>query len=370
MAIDAITATADEHKLFSQEYLPAGSRFAVALEAEKLADGDLEILLGLLEAWDGGAESSVGRGASRMQGRLAWNLDRVEVLDAAALQSWLVSDQPLDAFFRSLEPPAATRPTHKPGLASIPFRIHPLAPILVNDPSYARRKPGDGGPKENEDAPNLEFSRTADGRPLIPAASLRGLVRGRARRILATLLAAQGVAAHQAGDAAEQWVKKLFGHQKARSPVWLGDAVPETTATPHPQHFNAIDRFTGGVAEGKLYQVEARTGGIYSGEIGLELDRLDQLDRLAPDWWKGLLFLVLRDALEGDMAVGWGKARGYGAFRLAVEWRGRWIESWPDLLAYLEEQPGQKECAQAWIDSLHDTLDRVAADLNAQEPRP
>lgn len=367
VALAPITLTADEHKLFSHEYLPTGSRFAFTLEAENLREGELATILGLLEAWNGGVESTVGRGASRMQGRLAWTLERIDVLDAAGLARWLASDEPLETFLRPLEPPKSSCPASTTKVCSARFRVHPLSPVLVNDPGYVRRKPKQGGPPENENAPDLEFSRTPDGRPVIPAASLRGLVRGRARKILATLLAERGVPAKHAGDEAGRLADTLFGHEKNRSPVWLGDAVADTAAAPHRQYFNAVDRFTGGVAEGKLYQVEARTGGVYAGEMAVEAERLAVR---CGGWWKGLLFLVLRDALEGDLAVGWGKARGYGAFRVAVEWEGRWIEDWPGLLNYVDEKPDRRESVQRWIDALHDELDRAADEIKNREAKP
>jgi hypothetical protein len=69
------------------------------------------------------------------------------------------------------------------GLESLEVTIHPQAPLLVNDPGYVRLK------KNQEDNfPDLQYSRTADGKALIPGRSLKGLLRARARRILATLL--------------------------------------------------------------------------------------------------------------------------------------------------------------------------------------
>lgn len=361
VALNPLTLTADEHKLFSYEYLPAGNRFGLIAEAEELREGELEIILGLLQAWDGGAGACLGRGASRMQGRLLWERDRVEVLTPHALERWLTKDEPLANAFEilpSASPAALAAPNP---LRTAGLRIRPSAPLLVNDPGYVRRKPKDGGPKENEFTPDHEYSRMADGRAMIPAASLRGVVRGRARRILATLLAERGVTPKQAGDEAERLLSRLFGGLEWRGPLWIGDAVATSATAPHAQYFNAIDRFTGGVADGKLYNVNARDGGVYEGEIGLETNRLESFGL----WWKGLLLLVLRDALEGELAVGWGKARGYGAFRFELEWNGGYIGDWSEVVKSLEtpEASISREMAQEWIDGLHKKLDDIVIEV-------
>jgi len=368
VALDPLTLTADAHRLFSYEYLPTGSRFGLTLELEDPGQDDLASLLGLLDAWDGGVGSAVGRGTGRLQGRLRWTLERVEALDLAGLDAWLNSDRPLDECFQTLQAIPAPQALAKPAPKPVPFRIHALAPVLVNDPGQVKRRPKDGGPQENENAPSLEYSRAPDGRPALPASSLRGVARGRARRILATLLAGRGLRPTQATGQAETLAKQVFGQEDRRGLVWIGDAVQTPlpseeggearAALPHPQHFNAIDRFTGGVADGKLYNVNAQDGGVYAGELALEAEKLE-------DWSRGLLLLVLRDALEGDLTVGWGKARGYGAFRLALQSKGRWIADWPGLLAEL----GRPQ-AQTWIDALHRQIQQTAAALQQNEAQP
>jgi hypothetical protein len=35
-------------------------------------------------------------------------------------------------------------------------------------------------------------------------------------------------------------------------------------------------------------------------------------------WQRALWLLVLRDAMEGDLALGWGQARGFGQFHLEL----------------------------------------------------
>ena len=70
----------------------------------------------------------------------------------------------------------------------------------------------------------------------------------------------------------------------------------------------AIDRFTGGASEGKLYAVEASVAGRLRFEILLK--RPDYFERM-------LLYFILRDLKEGvaPMRFGYGKTKGFGRLR-------------------------------------------------------
>jgi hypothetical protein len=37
------------------------------------------------------------------------------------------------------------------------------------------------------------------------------------------------------------------------------------------------------------------------------------------DWLKSLLLYLLRDAMEGDLVLGWGKSKGYGRLLLTQQ---------------------------------------------------
>jgi hypothetical protein len=68
---------------------------------------------------------------------------------------------------------------------------------------------------------------------------------------------------------------------------------------------------------------------------------------------------VLRDALEGELAVGWGKARGFGAIKVALEWDGTRIDSWPALIEYLDNANLRPQ-VQSWIEALHGEVAKLA----------
>ena len=58
-----------------------------------------------------------------------------------------------------------------------------------------------------------------------------------------------------------------------------------------------------------------------------------------------MLLLVARDALEGDLMCGWGKARGFGVFKaILLDSDKQQISTWQQLI----EKVG-KETAQQWL---------------------
>jgi hypothetical protein len=73
----------------------------------------------------------------------------------------------------------------------------------------------------------------------------------------------------------------------------------------------AIDRFTGGGADGLKFNAQAVYQPVLSGTLRLDVRRLDL-------WALGLLALTLRDALEGDLTFGFGASKGYGAGHIRV----------------------------------------------------
>jgi len=348
IAIDPITGTVAAHKLFRHEYVPAGSEFDFELEADELSESDLAALLGLLAHWDGKATAAIGKGKTKGQGRLKWELERLEVLGPARYLEWLGSDKPLQDFFCPIASPESAA-IEKPATWELRFRLVPTAPLLVNEPGYVQKKN-----KQDDPLPDLEYSRRPDGRPIVPAASLRGLLRGRARRILATIAAPHDApdkeAEKKAWEVVESIVNELFGSTKRRSPIVIDDAVGTSPGEEHRQYFNAVDRFTGGVADGKLYSARAVLCDSLEGAIYFEPERMEQYCMPHEDWRRGLLLLVLRDAIEGDLAIGWGKARGYGAFKVEVEWQGIRIHSWQELKNQCAEE------ATGWIKDLHDHI--------------
>lgn len=318
-AINPITATAKDNFLYSHAYVPADTEFHCELEADHLSVTHAAQLLGLLALLDGKPHSQLGKGQSRQQGLISWQWQSTEAVSTAQLLNWLLDskpDTPLPYCPHALNqqlPPALS------ALQSFKLIFSPQSPILINDPSRVSKEEG---------KPKLEFYRNPKGQLQIPASSLKGVLRSQCRKILLTIFINQAglppTADHtHAIRLTDELLGELFGNSQQQSKLWLSDATAENTEA-HLQTFNAVDRFTGGVADGALYTANAAT----ATTIHCELYCTQPL----ADWQQGLLVLLLRDAMEGDLTVGWGKAKGFGVMILTeMRWDGHSINSWTEL---------------------------------------
>jgi CRISPR/Cas system CSM-associated protein Csm3 (group 7 of RAMP superfamily) len=353
VALDAVTGTAAEGKLFQFEILPEGSTGKLRLEAERVTRADLATLLGLLQAWNGDAPGALGRGLSRGWGRVALAAPPgVSVLTEAMLDDWLRNGAASVPAPQPLTEPPAALPAAAPAVYSLVLRLLPDSPLLVNQPG--RVKPSDK--KADKHEPQLELMRAADGTAIIPGSSLRGALRAQAGRILRSLLLYAG--APCAGDALNALAKTpldaLFGTERERSPLWFDEAVC-ASAKLRPQQFNAVDRFTGAVAGGLLYKVNAADGDCFETTVTLELSR-----RPAGEGWIALLLYLARDLLEGDIPVGWGKSRGYGALHASIVLHdGTAIDGFPALLARLRADFGA-DAPTRWAKALERQITDLA----------
>ena len=100
---------------------------------------------------------------------------------------------------------------------------------------------------------------------------------------------------------------RLFGGAGWRAPLHISDFVPVAGGQGEEltQDFVAIDRFTGGAAAGKKFKARYVYQPTLKGRIELELSRV------RPEH-VGLLALAMRDLLEGDVPLGFGKNKGFG----------------------------------------------------------
>ena len=121
---------------------------------------------------------------------------------------------------------------------------------MINDPARV---------KEGIKEPDLEFYRNKNNQLIIPVSSLTGVLRSQCRKILLTLIMANSAKTaeedhRQENNKANELIAELFGSTAQQSKIWLTDAVAEETQNyDHIQNFNAVDRFTGGTADGALY---------------------------------------------------------------------------------------------------------------------
>ena len=352
VAIDRRTRTASEKKLFHQEYIPPGVSFVLTLSGNDAGDEDeaarddqgLLELLTLLEGFNRNNGVTLGAEADGLGdgwGRLIWNLTTIKRLDHDGVKRWLESggrgvgyemlevweDGQRDALRLTSEAKSKerARTAHPRNHISVQVALQCLENFIVNDPSQTNHP--DLTKEDEEDTqqnklPDHAPLRDIEGHPLLPRRSVKGAVRGQAEKILRTMGGDR--AACHADDpkrscrpvAQLQQAKNLclacqvFGASGWKSPFNCTPFIaPEETKTKR-QEFVAIDRFTGGAAHRKKFDAVAFYQPELEGEFGLDLAALERVGRCKAAL--GLLALTLRDLLEGDIRIGFGKAKGYG----------------------------------------------------------
>ncbi|MBN2001742.1 MAG: hypothetical protein JXA21_00180 [Anaerolineae bacterium] len=361
---------------FDLEVLPSGACFALHLELEDATPADEQLLAVVLAEWQ------AGRGA--IGGRVARGLGAFTLEDLKCRERNLADASSLMAYLRGTS--GATSPTRADWLSNnvaaaraqlrslaalqallspppnppipnpqspIPYvaqswlelelSLQATGPLLVNDPTRA----GMGGFNH---APLVERDH-----PVIPGASLRGVLRSHAERIARTLATENGANFLQhcpacnpvarpagkedvameccdallqrredvnlrnpdqdVGEAEQCLACRLFGSPRLGSRLIVEDACIKEGAplTYKVQDFLAIDRFTGGGRDGAKFDALALWKPTFTARLLLENPR---------DWELGWLALVLRDLAEGWLTVGFGAAKGFGKVKVP-EWTAR-----------------------------------------------
>jgi len=312
VGIDAATGTAAEHKKYDLEVLPPGTVFPVRFEL--LIDQDVEDeprLVGLLVSALGGlADGEIALGARRSRGLGAvdargWRAHRFNLTTAAGWIAWAVSD-PLDAVPATVgpspEPEACVRAAWPHAVLPAPVderrRVRVTADLTVRGGLLVR------SPATTADAPDA-VHLWSGGQGVLPGTSLAGVLRARAGRILRVLGAPEPAVAAAVG--------RLFGPAlgqgaaRRRDPAWasrlrVSEAVVEGGDRIRQTRIR-VDRATQGVVPGALFEEEPQVGGRLTTHIELRDPQRGET---------GLLLLLLKDLLSGDLTVGGAAAVGRG----------------------------------------------------------
>ena len=341
VAIDPVTGAAASHQLTFFEFVPEGSELSVRLEASNISRSSLDVL-GKLLARMTSQDFRLGSGAALCAGELRLKTKeslRVRSLDSKNLIRWVMGNglNSIDdcyAPFEFAEYPAREAEDEVDGY-SIELSIKTLDPLLVTSGLDRAEKDEEKKRKTDEHPDQLTVLQTPEGRIRIPASTFRGALRSRARKILILWVqefwtrqaennkesATIGDLAKndfEAGKQADRLLSSVFGSTERASAVQISDFLStkkfrKSEQQLHHQYFNAIDRFSGGVAKGALYEasaapIDTEFNGRLVFRTGISL----------PNWARLLLALVLRDLSMGDIPIGWGKAKGYGAVELDV----------------------------------------------------
>jgi CRISPR/Cas system CSM-associated protein Csm3 (group 7 of RAMP superfamily) len=306
VSLDSGPGTAAEHLKFDLEVLPRGTIFP--LRFELLIDrgpDELALVQMLAVALSGLERGDIRLGARRSRGLGAcrvgyWRARRFDLTSKAGWLAWLDSDylrptrnippgreiEPvLAALARGLR--TADAPENR-SLVRIEVELQVQGGLLVRSPGLTATA---------ADATHLH----SVGRPILPGTSVAGALRARALRIARLVRTTQ-----QDGD---RWVQRLFGARKAdrnvrptASRLRASEQTIEDGKQLRPSRVR-IDRFTGGVVEGFLFDEEPN----YAGKTVLELEL-----RSPRSGEIGLLLLVLKDLLTGDLPLGGTASVGRG----------------------------------------------------------
>jgi CRISPR/Cas system CSM-associated protein Csm3 (group 7 of RAMP superfamily) len=359
------TSAAEARAKYDREWIPAGTAFSLRVELERDAPDHAEALLALaLTEWVEG-RGRIGGGAARGGGAFTLSepcLRRSDLGSREGLLRYLAGGVPGErgtevegwreprlAWLRERRD-RAPEPGHRregavESFAELRFELAFAGPVLVNDPAAALAHGVNSAPV---------FAGPDWTDPVLPGASLRGVLRAQVERIARTL------ALHAAKDAASfaricaacdpfEWARKrrpegeagpermaalrscaavgeeradrgeeepegclgcrLFGSTRRGSRLWVADApLADARPTYRLRDFVAIDRFTGGALDGAKFDAIPLYGARF--RAGLLL--------WDPEPWElGALALALRDLHDGLATVGAHGSKGFG--RAAVE---------------------------------------------------
>jgi CRISPR/Cas system CSM-associated protein Csm3 (group 7 of RAMP superfamily) len=317
VAIDPETGTAEDHKKYDYEVLPAGSscdlRLELVVSDPAQEQTQLKLLCAALEALEAG-QVSLGAKRSRGLGRLkvSWSARRFDLSDAKGWLEWACSDHeprlgpvlaPLKKALADAGEKVSGAVEDKRGVARIKLTLEVEHDLLIRSV---------GETPDGEDVQHLH----SGGRPVLPGTSLAGVLRGQALRIARLVRDPQGDA--------EAWIDRLFGPRivGVRSPgtemkasrLRVGEGTLQKGSMDRKQVRVAIDRFTQGTVDTALFEERPLVGG----EVVLPLElRSPEPGEL------GLVVLVLKDLLSGRLAVGGTSSVGRGFLKGSAEvvWR-------------------------------------------------
>lgn len=286
VSINRVTGAAERNKLFFVEFVPEGVTFTVEVTLARATAADVSFLLAVLEHGAKHATHPYQFGASGADGwgRVTWTSSAVTAWDGA---SNLAAPNVGFAACTATPPlPPEPTPTASPACRQFTLTLAFAGPFLVNDTSRTHRV-------EDDKLPHFTPLKRADGRVWLPASSFRGVLRSRAEFLAASC-----------GWPATQ-VEDVFGTTSQASRLTVAEFEEVGRCQLRHQDFVAIDRFTGGAAEGAKFH--ANYANRPTVRTTLVLDTKD----LTPAAER-LLALAVRDVCRGEVTFGFGGSKGYG----------------------------------------------------------
>ncbi|MDD4273329.1 MAG: TIGR03986 family CRISPR-associated RAMP protein [Desulfobacter postgatei] len=321
-AINRHTRTAMDGSLYYTECVQPGAVFNIKITGS-MQDSHAALVVAALEAirtesnrFCLGAEDAAGKGRVGLTGRVC-----VKLLDQTQMMDWLEKDSSTamaTSFYRELDEAEIRtlindhmEPELKP--PALPDRtwdlvLHFDGPFVVNAPEQCRE----------DDAPNVYPLTGSDGNPILPVRSFKGSIRSQAERIIRTLggQCCDGSTGNGCKGPDNLCIAcEMFGSTGWKTSLEIDPFIyMNKEERPYiPQDFVAIDRFHGGGADGAKFKAKYSLSPVFKSSISIS-NRIGE-DELS--WRKGLLSLLFRDLADGDIYLGFGMNKGYGAVKKA-----------------------------------------------------
>ncbi|RDD30900.1 hypothetical protein CR161_09415 [Prosthecochloris sp. ZM] len=313
VAIDSKTGTAEPNHKFDVEVLPAGIVFPVRFEliVEQSKD-ESELLMLLAKTLEGLSNGDISLGMRRSRGLGAvnayqWRARRFDLDTQEGWIQWVTSDHdnPIASDVPYYDSPFQAIQTVYHELPQDGERVDRRKRVVIEADLAIQGGLLVRSPGTDAVAPDVIHLHSAE-RPVLPGTSLAGAMRAHALRISQCV---------RREDACE-WIDRLFGpriekkmvshsKQPSASRLRISESSIENPAF-RLQTRIAIDRFTGGTVTGALFEEQLLAGGTFT--VRFEL-------RNPLEGEVGLLLLLLRDLLSGEIPVGGSASVGRGMLR-------------------------------------------------------
>lgn len=375
------TRTADDGQLRHDRVIAPGSRFTIELVLTRAEERDAALLLSLLSRLDGqSSDSAIGSSTSQGDGRIRWEAGKILRFGAAEAKEWLLAgpQELWISFATETEVQNADLAFDVGAALQFQVEIQIAGHFLISANDHYTDDEGNERPVRRPYRLHSNDKSTAR----LTGSSLDGALRAQARRIYRTM----------SGDAMP-WapndtqlppaMESLFGSAKNAS---LLEPEMLVSANLHlvRHEFVAIERFSGGQAEGKKFALEAFEKPKLAGKLTLRLFKnvdpqltgkaMPQTANSVLPSAVGLLALLLKDLATGDIPVGHATRKGYGDVKQVnfsnQDWKAALIELGETILRHAATVPGFEVFAglsgDAVLRRAVELLEKEATDWAAQ----
>lgn len=349
VAIDRSLGSASPGAKYDMEITPFDIHYPFSMRLELRKDDKFDemrsIVEGLINEFKNG-RIKLGGGKSRGLGRCTLTCECycLDFSNNAEVAKFLLNRNPIQLPKLAIPDPIPTSPNY------LQIEID----LLIKDSPFLIKH---GLDDDEYDAVFTKVMSNNGGETdYIPGASIKGVLRARAEKIVRTL---SGIAcpvvginscSHSISNEIDKYKSKvndpvfikgkscpicrLFGNGYLASRIVFDDTFFDASHQVQKKVFDnvAIDRFTGGAVEGKLFNSVP----VVSGKINVRFSIKDPTN-----FDKALLLFLLRDLKEGfpPIRFGYGKTKGYGFLGCGgISINGRKLDG-NDFLGLLEKPP-------------------------------